>query len=89
VNAVAVSLPAVADDQKSCAIRRPSRYLQMMSRLPSDGQQFFLCSEPDNPEDAPPQTRGSTMQNLTLLIIIIGSIIIGLAIGVWMRSKRK
>ncbi len=29
------------------------------------------------------------MQNLTLLIIIIGSIIIGLAIGVWMRSKRK
>jgi hypothetical protein len=29
------------------------------------------------------------MQNLILLIIIIGSIIIGLAIGVRMRNKRK
>jgi hypothetical protein len=29
------------------------------------------------------------MENLTLLIIIIGSIIIGLAIGIRMRNKRK
>ncbi len=29
------------------------------------------------------------MQNLILLIIIIGSIIIGLAIGIRMRNKRK
>jgi hypothetical protein len=29
------------------------------------------------------------MQNLTLLIIIIGSIIIGLVIGIRMRNKRK
>jgi hypothetical protein len=29
------------------------------------------------------------MQNLTLLIIIIGSIVIGLVIGIRMRNKRK
>jgi hypothetical protein len=29
------------------------------------------------------------MQNLILLIIIIGSIIIGLAIGIRMKNKRK
>jgi hypothetical protein len=29
------------------------------------------------------------MQNLTLLIIIVGSIIIGLAIGIRMKNKRK
>jgi len=29
------------------------------------------------------------MQNLILLIIIVGSIIIGLAIGIRMRNKRK
>jgi len=29
------------------------------------------------------------MQNLTLLIIIVGSIIIGLVIGIRMRNKRK
>jgi len=29
------------------------------------------------------------MQNLTLLIIIIGSILIGLVIGIRMRNKRK
>jgi hypothetical protein len=29
------------------------------------------------------------MQNLILLIIIIGSIIIGLVIGIRMRNKRK
>lgn len=29
------------------------------------------------------------MQNLTLLIIIIGSIIIGLAIGVRLKNRRK
>lgn len=29
------------------------------------------------------------MQNLTLLIIIIGSIIIGLVIGIRIRNKRK
>lgn len=29
------------------------------------------------------------MQNLILLIIIIGSIIIGLAIGIRIRNKRK
>lgn len=29
------------------------------------------------------------MQNLTLLIIIVGSIIIGLAIGVRLKNRRK
>lgn len=29
------------------------------------------------------------MQNLTLLIIIIGSIIIGIAIGVRLKNRRK
>ena len=29
------------------------------------------------------------MQNLTLLIIIVGSIIIGLAIGIRMKNKRN
>ncbi len=29
------------------------------------------------------------MQNLTLLIIIIGSIIIGLAIGIRLKNRRK
>ena len=29
------------------------------------------------------------MQNLILLIIIVGSIVIGLAIGIRMRNKRK
>ena len=29
------------------------------------------------------------MQNLSLLIIIVGSIIIGLAIGIRMKNKRK
>jgi len=29
------------------------------------------------------------MQNLTLLIIIVGSIVIGLVIGIRMRNKRK
>lgn len=62
------------------------------------GQNERLLRTPDNRNNRPPQKgkclahsqpRRKTMQNLTLLIIIIGSIIIGLVIGIRMRNKRK
>jgi hypothetical protein len=40
-------------------------------------------------DGAPTETKGTTMENLILLIIIIGSLIIGIAIGIRMKNKRK